>query len=138
MKFSEQWVREWTNPEIETQALADQLSLAGLEVDGIELAAGEFSGIVVGKVLSMEKHPDADKLRVCQVEAGAHNVDGQPLQIVCGAPNVAEGMYVPLATIGAKLPDGMKIKKGKLLSADDRCRRSDCVINDLLWKYLLV
>lgn len=114
MKFSEQWVREWADPEIATQALADQLSLAGLEVDGIEAAAGEFSGVVVGKVVALEQHPDADKLRVCKVEAGEHNIEGQPLQIVCGAPNVVEGMFVPLATVGAKLPGGMKIKKGKL------------------------
>ncbi len=114
MKFSEQWVREWANPDIATQALADQLSLAGLEVDGIEPAAGEFSGIVAGQVIALEQHLDADKLRICTVEAGEHNIDGKPLQIVCGAPNVVEGMFAPLATVGAVLPGGMKIKKGKL------------------------
>ncbi len=110
MKFSEAWLREWVNPEIDTQTLADQLSMAGLEVDSVEPVAGAFSGVVVGQVLSLEQHPDADKLRVCQVDAGS----GETLQIICGAANVADGMRVPVAMVGAVLPGNFKIKKAKL------------------------
>jgi phenylalanyl-tRNA synthetase beta chain len=109
MKFSEAWLREWVNPDLETAQLAEQLTMAGLEVDSIEAAAGEFSGVVVAEVLSVEAHPDADKLRVCQVSVG----EGEPLQIVCGAPNVRAGMKAPLATVGGRIGD-MKIKKAKL------------------------
>ena len=108
MKFSEQWLREWVNPTVSTQVLAEQLTMAGLEVDAIEPVAAEFEKIVVGEVLSVEKHPDADKLRVCQV-----NVGEAPLTIVCGAANVAPGVKVPTALVGAKLPN-IKIKKSKL------------------------
>ncbi len=110
MKFSEAWLREWVNPKVSTQELAHQLTMAGLEVDAIEPVAGVFNGIVVGKVLTVAPHPDADKLRVCTVEAG----QGAPLSIVCGAANVAVGMQVPTALIGASLPGGLKIKKSKL------------------------
>ncbi|BAN69199.1 phenylalanine--tRNA ligase subunit beta [endosymbiont of unidentified scaly snail isolate Monju] len=110
MRFSEAWLREWVNPDISTAELADQLSMAGLEVDSVEPAAPAFSGVVVGHVLSCEKHPDADKLSVCRVD-----VDGdEPLQIVCGARNVAAGQKVPVATVGARLPGDFKIKKSKL------------------------
>ncbi len=109
MKFSEAWLREWVNPELETAQLAELLTMAGLEVDSVEPAAGAFRGVVVAEVLSVEAHPDADKLRVCQVSAG----EGDPLQIVCGAPNVRAGMKAPLATIGGRVGD-MKIKKAKL------------------------
>jgi phenylalanyl-tRNA synthetase beta chain len=109
MKFSEAWLREWVNPDLETAQLAEQLTMAGLEVDSVEPAAGEFSGVVVAEVLSVEAHPDADKLRVCQVSVG----EGEPLQIVCGAPNVCAGMKAPLATVGGRIGD-MKIKKAKL------------------------
>ncbi len=109
MKFSEAWLREWVNPDLETAQLAGQLTMAGLEVDSVEPAAGEFSGVLVAEVLSVEAHPDADKLRVCQVSTG----EGEPLQIVCGAPNVRAGMKAPLATVGGRIGD-MKIKKAKL------------------------
>ncbi|MEC9255930.1 MAG: phenylalanine--tRNA ligase subunit beta, partial [Pseudomonadota bacterium] len=113
MKFSEQWLREWVNPEITTQELVDHLTLAGLEVDGEEAVAGEFTGIVVGQVVSREQHPDADKLSLCQVTDGTEN-----FQIVCGAANVREGLKIPFAKIGAVLPTddgkGFKIKKAKL------------------------
>ncbi|WP_370292681.1 phenylalanine--tRNA ligase subunit beta [Thalassolituus sp.] len=109
MKFSEQWLREWVQPEITTQELVDQLTLAGLEVDGAEPVAGEFSGVVVGQVVSREQHPDADKLSLCQVTDGTEN-----FQIVCGAANVREGLKIPFAKIGAELPGGFKIKKAKL------------------------
>ncbi len=110
MRFSESWLREWVKPEVTTQELADQLSMAGLEVDGVELAAPGFNGVVVGEILSREQHPDADKLGVCQVNVGAE----ENLQIVCGASNAAAGMKVPVATVGAKLPGDFKIKKAKL------------------------
>ena len=109
MKFSEQWLREWVQPEITTQELVDQLTLAGLEVDGAEPVAGEFSGVVVSQVVSREQHPDADKLSLCQVTDGTEN-----FQIVCGAANVREGLKIPFAKIGAELPGGFKIKKAKL------------------------
>ncbi len=109
MKFSEQWLREWVNPQLDTDALCEQLSMAGLEVDAVEPAAALFENIVVAQVDAVEAHPDADKLRVCRVSDGRED-----LQIVCGAPNVAAGMKVPLARIGAVLPGGMKIKKAKL------------------------
>ncbi|MCW9031812.1 MAG: phenylalanine--tRNA ligase subunit beta, partial [Gammaproteobacteria bacterium] len=110
MKFSEQWLREWINPKISTDELSHQLTMAGLEVDAIEPVAATFSNVVVGEVLSIEKHPDADKLNVCAVNVG----DQEPLQIVCGASNVREGMRVPAALVGAKLPGDFKIKKSKL------------------------
>jgi len=110
MKFSEQWLREWINPDISTEELSHQLTMAGLEVDAIEPVAATFTKVVVGEVLSIEKHPDADKLNVCQVNVG----EDEPLQIVCGAKNVREGMRVPAALVGAKLPGDFKIKKSKL------------------------
>jgi len=110
MKFSEAWLREWVNPRLDTQQLADQLTMAGLEVDSVEPVAAGFSGVVVAEVLSVEAHPDADKLRVCQVAAG----NDEPLQIVCGAPNVRAGMKAPLATVGGCMPGDMKISKARL------------------------
>jgi len=110
MRFSEAWLREWVDPPLDTQALADQLSLSGLEVDALEPAAPAFSGVVVGHVQAVEPHPDAAKLRVCQVDTG----DGELLGIVCGAANVAAGQRVPVATVGARLPGDFKIKRAKL------------------------
>ncbi len=109
MKISEQWLREWVNPELSTDELAHQITMAGLEVDAIEAVAGDFSGVVVAEIISAEQHPDADKLRVCEVSAGSDTV-----QIVCGAPNARAGIKVPLATVGAILPGDFKIKKAKL------------------------
>ena len=110
MQFSEAWLRDWVDPGVPVGELADALSMAGLEVDGVEPAAPEFSGVVVGEVRVCERHPDADKLSVCQVDLG----DGDPVQIVCGAKNVAGGMKVPVAKVGAVLPGGFEIKKAKL------------------------
>lgn len=110
MKFSEQWLREWINPDISTDELSHQLTMAGLEVDAIEPVAAEFTKVVVGEVLSVEKHPDADKLNVCQVNVG----DKEPLNIVCGAANVRTGLRIPAALVGAVLPGNFKIKKSKL------------------------
>jgi len=110
MKFSEQWLREWVNPGIDNATLQEQLTMAGLEVDGCEPVAGVFSKVVVGEVLEVTKHPDADKLNVCSVNVG----DSEALQIVCGAANVRVGLKVPAALVGAKLPGDFKIKKSKL------------------------
>ena len=110
MKFSEHWLREWVNPDLSTEALAEVLTMAGLEVESIEPVASEFTHTVVGQVRSIEPHPDADKLQVCKVDAGGDEL----LQIVCGASNVAVDMKVPVAMVGATLPGGMKIKKAKL------------------------
>ncbi len=110
MRFSEKWLREWVDPNISTEELAHQLTMAGLEVDAIEPVAAAFESVVVGHVTAVEPHPDADKLRVCRVDVGT----AEPLQIVCGAPNVHEGMRAPTALIGARLPGGLKIKPAKL------------------------
>jgi len=112
MRFSEAWLREWVDPPVSTDALADQLSMAGLEVDAVDPVAPPFSGVVIGAVQAVEPHPDAAKLRICRVDVGA--ADGQALQIICGAANVAAGMRVPVATIGAELPGDFKIKQAKL------------------------
>ncbi len=110
MKFSEQWVREWVNPAITTEQLCDQITMLGLEVDGVEAVAGEFSGVVVGEVVECTQHPDADKLRVTKVNVGGEAL----LDIVCGAPNCRQGLKVACATVGAVLPGDFKIKKAKL------------------------
>ncbi|MFJ3450470.1 phenylalanine--tRNA ligase subunit beta [Pseudomonas sichuanensis] len=109
MKFSEQWLRGWVNPQVSRDELVARLSMAGLEVDSVTPAAGQFSGIVVGEILATEQHPDADKLRVCQVSNGA-----ETFQVVCGAPNARPGIKIPFAMIGAELPGDFKIKKAKL------------------------
>ena len=114
MKISEQWLRQWVNPNISSEQLAEQLTMAGLEIDDRYAVARPFSGVVVGEVMSVIPHPDADKLRVTQVNIGA----GEPIQIVCGAPNVRVGMKAPVATVGAVLPSadgkGFAIKNGNL------------------------
>ncbi|WP_294828019.1 phenylalanine--tRNA ligase subunit beta [uncultured Gilliamella sp.] len=110
MKFSESWLREWINPEISSEMLADQLTMAGLEVDDVEEVAGNFSGVVVGKVVECKQHPNADKLRVTKVDIGKPEL----LDIVCGAPNCRQGLTVACATIGAILPGDFKIKAAKL------------------------
>jgi phenylalanyl-tRNA synthetase beta chain len=109
MRFSESWLREWINPLVDTQQLAHRLTMIGLEVDAIEPAAPLFSGVIVAQVLSVEPHPEADKLKITRVSDGTST-----FQIVCGASNVVPGMRVPLATIGAQLPDGLVIKSAKL------------------------
>jgi phenylalanyl-tRNA synthetase beta chain len=109
MQFSESWLRSLCNPALSTDELCHLLTMAGLEVEERRAAGADFSGVVVAEVLSVEKHPDADKLKLCSVNVG----EPVPLQIVCGAPNVAAGMKVPCARVGAKLP-GMEIKRAKV------------------------
>ncbi len=110
MKFSEQWLREWVNPSISTSELAEQLTMAGLEVDAIEPVAPALEHVVVGEVVAINAHPDAERLQVCSVNVG----EPEQLTIVCGAANVAVGMRVPTAKVGAVLVGGMKIKRAKL------------------------
>ena len=109
MKVSVTWLRELVAVDMPVEALARALTMGGLEVEEITPVAGDFSGIVVAHVKSVAPHPNADKLRVTEVDAGT----GELLQIVCGAPNVAAGQKVPCALVGAKLPD-LEIKKAKL------------------------
>ncbi|HEX6592183.1 MAG TPA: phenylalanine--tRNA ligase subunit beta [Moraxellaceae bacterium] len=109
MQFSEKWLREWVDPALDTEAFGHQLTMAGLEVDAIAPVAAAFTNVLVGEVLEVVPHPDADKLRVTKVSTGS-----ETLQIVCGAANVRPGLRVPVATVGAELPGGLKIKQAKL------------------------
>ncbi len=109
MQFSESWLRALVNPPLATDELCHLLTMAGLEVEECRPASADFSNVVVARILTAEKHPDADKLKLCTVDTGEHGV----LQIVCGAPNAAAGLVVPCALVGAKLP-GIEIKKAKV------------------------
>ena len=115
MQFPESWLRQFCNPSLSTEQLADTLTMAGLEVEELRPVAPPFTSIVVAEIKDAEQHPDADRLRVCKVDAGT----GELLQIVCGAPNARPGIRIPCATVGAELPPGedgkpFKIKVGKL------------------------
>lgn len=128
MKFSEQWLRNWVNPPVSSDELVARLSMAGLEVDSVTPAAGAFSGVVVGEIVSAEQHPDADKLRVCQVSSGA-----EQFQVVCGAPNARAGIKVPFATVGAVLGEDFKIKKAKLRGVESHgmlCSAAELKLSD--------
>lgn len=128
MKFSEQWLRQWVNPAISSSELVERITMAGLEVDGVEPVAGQFTQVVVGLVESVEPHPDADKLRVCRVSDGQETVD-----VVCGDPNVRAGLRVPFAQVGANLPGGMKVRKAKLrgvASFGMLCAASELALSD--------
>ena len=115
MLVSYNWLKQYTNVEDNANALAEKITRGGIEVEGVEYLAEEISGVVVGYVVSKEKHPDAEKLNVCQVNVG----EEENLQIVCGAPNVDAGQYVIVAKVGAKLP-GIKIKKAKLRGVESQ------------------
>jgi phenylalanyl-tRNA synthetase beta chain len=123
MQFPESWLREFCNPPISTDALAELLTMAGLEVEEMRRVAPPFSGVVVGEIVEAVQHPNADKLRICKVDAGALSPDG-PLQVVCGAPNARAGIRVPLALVGAELPPAeeggkpFRIGVGKLRGTD--------------------
>jgi len=116
MKFSERWLRAYVDPAISTADLADRLTMAGLEVESVQALAPPFTGVLVGQIVSFSRHPDADRLNVCMVDAGERNPDGSPAlrQIVCGAPNVALAMKVPCAIPGAQLPGGMTISEARM------------------------
>ncbi|MDF7669803.1 phenylalanine--tRNA ligase subunit beta [Orbaceae bacterium ESL0721] len=129
MKFSENWLREWVNPEISSDTLTDQLTMAGLEVDDVESVSGQFTGVVVGRVIECIQHPNADKLRVTKVDIGK----SEPLNIVCGAPNCRLGLTVACATVGAVLPGDFKIKPAKLRGEPSEgmlCSYSELGISD--------
>jgi phenylalanyl-tRNA synthetase beta chain len=110
MKFSKSWVDEWIQASLGTNELAEQITMAGLEVDSIDAVAGTFSNVVIGEVVECAQHPDADKLRVTKVNVG----EAELLDIVCGAPNCRQGLRVAVAKVGAVLPGDFVIKKAKL------------------------
>ena len=118
MKFSESWLREWVNPALSSDDLAHQITMAGLEVDGVDPVAGEFTGVVIGEVVECGPHPDADKLQVTKISLGDYSSTtvekGELVDIVCGAKNCRLGLKVAVATVGAVLPGDFKIKKAKL------------------------
>ena len=118
MKFSESWLREWVNPALSSDELAHQITMAGLEVDGIDPVAGEFTGVIIGEVIECGPHPDADKLQVTKISLGDYSSDkvekGELVDIVCGAKNCRKGLKVAVATVGAVLPGDFNIKKAKL------------------------
>ncbi|MEN9539451.1 MAG: Phenylalanine--tRNA ligase beta subunit, partial [Pseudomonadota bacterium] len=121
MQFPESWLRTFCNPPLSTQELADALTMAGMEVEEARPAAPPFSGVVVGEIKACEQHPNADRLRVCQVDAG----QGGLLKIVCGAPNARVGIRVPVALVGAQLPPGedgkpFEIRLGKLRGVESQ------------------
>jgi phenylalanyl-tRNA synthetase beta chain len=128
MQFPESWLREFCNPPLSTQQLADALTMAGLEVEETTSAAPPFTGVVVGEIEECAQHPDADRLRVCQVDIGNHAGAagaGTLLNIVCGAPNARVGIRIPVATVGALLPPGadgkpFAIKLGKLRGVESQ------------------
>ena len=115
MLIPESWLRAMVDPPLTTGELAHLLTMSGLEVESLKPVAPPFSGIVVGEVLTVGKHPNADKLSLCTVGIGK----GEPVQIVCGAPNVRAGMKAPLAVIGAKLP-GLEIRAAKMRGVESQ------------------
>ena len=121
MQFPESWLRAFCNPPLTSQQLADTLTMAGLEVEELNPVAPPFSQVVVGEIKAAEQHPNADRLRVCQVDVG----QGDLLNIVCGAPNARVGIKVPCALVGAELPPGedgkpFQIKLGKLRGVESQ------------------
>jgi phenylalanyl-tRNA synthetase beta chain len=110
MKISELWLRDWVNPDMDTEALGHQLTMAGHELDNTIIEGAGLEGVVIAEVVEFAQHPDADRLNVCKVSAGS----GQLIDVVCGAPNVQKGMKSPLAVPGVKLPNGLKIRKSKI------------------------
>ncbi len=110
MKIAESWLREWVNPELDTEALGHQLTMLGHEVDGIEYEGDGLADVVIAEVAEVSKHPDADKLSLCKVNDGS----GDLVDVVCGAPNVFAGMKTPFAKPGVTLPNGMKLRKAKI------------------------
>ncbi|MBL0149028.1 MAG: phenylalanine--tRNA ligase subunit beta [Ideonella sp.] len=137
MQFPESWLREFCNPSISTAELAELLTMSGLEVEDLRPAAPAFANVVVAEIVEVEQHPNADRLRVCRVDAGVHSKDG-PLQIVCGAPNARVGLRVPLALVGAELPPGddgvpFRIQTGKLRGIESQgmlCSARELKLND--------
>ncbi|NQY86219.1 MAG: phenylalanine--tRNA ligase subunit beta [Colwellia sp.] len=137
MKFSESWLREWVNPALSSDELAHQITMAGLEVDGVDPVAGEFTSVIIGEIVECGPHPDADKLQVTKISLGDYssaNVEkGELVDIVCGAKNCRLGLKVAVATVGAVLPGDFKIKKAKLrgvVSNGMLCSESEIGLSD--------
>ena len=129
MKFSEKWLREWVDPTLDTDALAHRLTMAGHEVDAVEAQGNGLDGVVVGKVVDVKKHPDADRLSVCLVSTG----NGDAVEVVCGAPNVFAGMKSPFAPPGTRLPNGIKLRKAKIRGVESNgmlCSASEIGLGD--------
>ena len=129
MNISTRWLREWVSPDVSDQELSEKLTMAGLEVDQIAPVAPPFEGLVVGHVVSCGKHPNADKLSLCEVDIGAD----ENLQIICGAPNVRQDLKVAVATVGSVLPNKLKIKRAKLRGVESNgmlCSESEMGISD--------
>ncbi len=110
MKISLNWLKEWVDVEDSAESIADRLTLVGLEAASVEPFGVGYDKIVVGKILKIEQHPNAEKLSLCDVAVG----EGEPLSIICGAKNIYEGAIVPVALVGSTLPNGMKIKRSKI------------------------
>jgi len=129
MKISEQWLREWADAPVDSDTLVEQLTAAGLEVDSAKPLVQAMDKVVVAEVLAVDAHPEADRLRVCRVDAGS----GEPLAVVCGAPNVHAGMRAPMALVGARLPDGHKIRRSKIRGVESQgmlCSASELGLGD--------
>ena len=129
MNISTRWLREWVSPDVSDIELSEKLTMAGLEVDQIAPVAPPFDGLVVGHVLSCGKHPNADKLSLCEVDVGAD----ENLQIICGAPNVRKDLKVAVATVGSVLPSKLKIKRAKLRGVESNgmlCSESEMGMSD--------
>lgn len=129
MNISTRWLREWVDPKVSDIELSEKLTMAGLEVERVAPVAPPFEGLVVGYVVSSVKHPNADKLTLCEVDIGVHS----NLQIICGAPNVRKGLKVVVATVGSVLPNNLKIKKAKLRGVESRgmiCSEAELGLSD--------
>ncbi len=116
MRISEQWLREWVDPGLATGELAGLLTMAGLEVESVQPVAGEFSGVCVAEILAVEPHPNADRLRVCEVSGGGRG----SLRVVCGAPNARAGLKAPLARVGGVLASGARVGRARLRGVESQ------------------
>ena len=110
MKFPLSWLKEWVDPKLEAETLAERLTVAGLEVDSVVSEGGGLDGVSVAEVVEAGQHPNADRLSLCRVDYGS----GETVDVVCGAPNVRVGMKTPLARPGTRLPNGLKLRKSKI------------------------
>jgi phenylalanyl-tRNA synthetase beta chain len=116
MKFPESWLRAHVDVPVTTAALEHRLTMIGLEVEGVDYLGQGLDGVLVAEILRCERHPEADRLQICEVAIG----NAQTLQIVCGAPNARVGLKAPLATVGTSLPGGMQIKPAKLRGVESQ------------------
>lgn len=128
MKLPMSWLREWVEFDASAERVAEALTLRGFYVEGVEILGHRYPGVVVARVLQVVRHPNADRLSLCQVDAGAGT-----LSVVCGAPNVRPGMLAPLATVGATLPDGTVIRKSKIRGEESQgmlCSGRELALSD--------